>query len=338
MIVTRLRLTNVRAIEMVDFSFKPGFNLIVGVNGVGKTTALDSLALCLARVTQKVNRLKGTLHSFTTEDIREGTDALSMICDVHMGGVDPSYTIHMPRYPFHRTADEAGQMEERPTPAKAFFSGDPLPSSDQLKGRKPLAVLYSTRRAVPSDRIGSKGAAGGGFALAFAEAFSARDLRLRELADWMLAQKALAHEQATRSNVLPAFNAAIERFLPGYKDLHVTDGEAPQLAIVHGEMQVPVRKLSDGERGVLAIVLDLTRRLAIANPDLADPPSGGEAKRLASRVPFRENSLRVNAPTTPPPPACSPLTRRWLPGGSIRRLRDQRRTKWLPQTRRRTEP
>ncbi len=337
MIVTRLRLWNVRAIESADLSFQPGFNLIVGVNGVGKTTVLDSLALCLARVTQKVNRLTGTLHSFTTEDIREGTDALSMICDVHMGGVDPSYTIHIPRYPFHRTADEAGRMQERPTPAKALFSGDPLPSSDQLKSR-PLAVLYSTRRAVPSDRIGSKGAAGGGFALAFAEAFSARDLRLRELADWMLAQKALAHEQATRSNVLPAFNAAIERFLPGYKDLHVTDGEAPQLAIVHGEMQVPVRKLSDGERGVLAIVLDLTRRLAIANPDLADPPSGGEAKRLASRVPFRENSLRVNAPTTPPPPACSPLTRRWLPGGSIRRLRDRRRTKWPPQTRRRTEP
>lgn len=35
MIVTRLKLANLRAIEAAEFRFQPGFNLIVGVNGVG---------------------------------------------------------------------------------------------------------------------------------------------------------------------------------------------------------------------------------------------------------------------------------------------------------------
>ena len=43
MIVTRLKLANLRAIEAAEFRFQPGFNLIVGVNGVGKTSVLDAL-------------------------------------------------------------------------------------------------------------------------------------------------------------------------------------------------------------------------------------------------------------------------------------------------------
>lgn len=63
MIVTRLKLANVRAVEAAEFSFKPGFNLIIGVNGVGKTTALESLAVSLASICRHINSLKGPLHA-----------------------------------------------------------------------------------------------------------------------------------------------------------------------------------------------------------------------------------------------------------------------------------
>ena len=50
MIVTSLKLANLRAIETAEFRFQPGFNLIVGVNGVGKTSVLDALSVCLSSV------------------------------------------------------------------------------------------------------------------------------------------------------------------------------------------------------------------------------------------------------------------------------------------------
>ena len=59
MIVTRLKLANLRAIETAEFRFRPGLNLIVGVNGVGKTTVLDALAVCLSGVTKQANKLQG---------------------------------------------------------------------------------------------------------------------------------------------------------------------------------------------------------------------------------------------------------------------------------------
>ena len=42
--ITSLKLANIRAIETAEFRFQPGFNLIVGVNGVGKSTVLDAFA------------------------------------------------------------------------------------------------------------------------------------------------------------------------------------------------------------------------------------------------------------------------------------------------------
>ena len=39
--IETLRITNIRAIETAELRFSPGFNLLVGVNGVGKTTVLS---------------------------------------------------------------------------------------------------------------------------------------------------------------------------------------------------------------------------------------------------------------------------------------------------------
>jgi len=47
---TGLKLANLRAIERAEFRFQPGFNLIVGVNGVGKSTVLDALRICVSRL------------------------------------------------------------------------------------------------------------------------------------------------------------------------------------------------------------------------------------------------------------------------------------------------
>ena len=63
--VTSLKLANVRAIETAEFRFQPGFNLIVGVNGVGKTTVLGALSVCLSAVVKQANELSGRSRVFS---------------------------------------------------------------------------------------------------------------------------------------------------------------------------------------------------------------------------------------------------------------------------------
>src|SRR5690242_4783579 len=78
MIVTRLRFANLRAVRAAEFRFQPGVNLVVGVNGVGKTSMLDALSVCLSAIVKDTNRLRTPLKPFADEDIRIGASVLDV--------------------------------------------------------------------------------------------------------------------------------------------------------------------------------------------------------------------------------------------------------------------
>ena len=285
--VTSLKLANLRAIKAAEFRFQPGLNLIVGVNGVGKTTVLDALAVCLSAVTKQANKLRGRVESFAHEDVRVGAKALTAQCDVRIGERDYSYDFHRPRESSAPQKRKAGMPREQvyDTPERAKFLGE-APSSVSESGPdgRPLAVLFSTNRAVPSERAPGKSVAAGGTAAAFADAFADRELRLGEFAAWMRVQAALRNERPAAGRVLLAFEDVVVRFLPGYGNLRLDGKDDQYLWIDREKIPIPVRQLSDGERGTLALVLDLTRRLAQANPDLADPAAEAGAVVLIDEI------------------------------------------------------
>jgi predicted ATP-binding protein involved in virulence len=287
MIVTRLKLANLRAIEAAEFRFQAGVNLIVGVNGVGKTSVLDALGVCLSAVVKRVNKLRGRVEAFDLDDIRIGVEALTVECDVRIGSQDFTYLVHKPRAASAPQEKKAGMPREQvhDTPEKAEFLGDaPPPLTGAEPGGRPLAVLFSTNRAVPSERAPGKGVAAGGVDAAFADAFANRELRLGEFGVWMKVQESMRSERPVAGHVLSAVQDAVARFLPDYSNLRLDGADRPRLSIDRGGTTIPVRQLSDGERGTLALVLDLTRRLAQANPGLADPAAEAEAIVLIDEI------------------------------------------------------
>ena len=284
--VTRLKLANLRVIEEAEFRFQPGFNLIVGVNGVGKTSVLDALRVCLSAFVRQANKLRAPVEAFTLGDIRVGANALSVECSAQIRSSEHHYLIHKPREA-SAPQKKAGMPREQvhDTPEKVSFLGAaPTPMTGGEPGGRPLAVLFSTNRAVPSERAPSKSVAAGGTAAAFADAFANRELRLGELAAWMRVQEALQSERAPAGQALAAFEDVVSRFLPGYAHLRVDSNERPRLLIDRGLSTMAVRQMSDGERGTLALVLDLTRRLIQANPEMSDPVAEAEAVVLIDEI------------------------------------------------------
>ena len=284
--VTDLKLTNLRSISSAEFRFKDGFNLIVGVNGVGKSSVLDALALCLSANVNRANQLRGRVGRFASSDIRIGASELTVDCGSKIGSMEHRYLIHRPRETSGSQQKEAGVTRRRGnvTSGKSSFLGEPpqVVTGREPDGR-PLAVLFSTSRAVPSKRAPSKRMAAGGTDVAFVDALVSRELRLSEIAAWMRAQEFLRSERASATATLRVLKETVQLFLEGSTGLRGDDSQRELLIDKEGGT-VGVMHMSDGERGTLALILDLTRRLVQANPEMDNPAAEAEAVVLIDEV------------------------------------------------------
>ena len=307
MIVTRLKLTNVRGVEDAEFAFKAGLNLIVGVNGVGKTTALDALRVCFSRVFQGITPSKSKAMSFELSDIRLGFPFLSAIA--HFEVEKQEFRFERLEWRHKVAADneknltelrreiiENDRLSERPRKLlrelqkpqslvdSDFYSPDKsaLRSALSQEG-PPLAVFYSTNRSVIT-AAQTKGKSAGGQAAAYAEALLPRSWNVEQFADWIRVQEALAGERKDAGRHIVVMKAAAARFLPGCTDLSAGSEKGQSLIVTKGDLELDIRQLSDGERGVLGVALDLARRLSQANPESKDPLISGRAVVLIDEI------------------------------------------------------
>jgi predicted ATP-binding protein involved in virulence len=262
-----LSLTNIRGFNHAEFSFEPGMNLIVGINGVGKSTVLDSLCFLLSQALIGLHGY-GIYMRFSSTDLRNNSGSLSAEVRFDIADRNFKYSIHGPH-------------------GKDIVAVALDPKIDLDKNSQSLAVYYSQRRALASNkkftRIKKNSAA------VFIDALDHRELRLTEFADWWLAQTALNREKAPNAQRhLDALNTAVTSFIDACTNVRVeretyvyenkngkqTEKSTANLFIDKAGVTLDPQQLSDGERGMLALALDLTRRLSQANPDLANPLEG----------------------------------------------------------------
>ncbi len=311
--VTSLAIANFRSIEAAQFAFEPGFNLIVGVNGAGKSTVLEALRVCASRVLPLVSPSRSQPLSFATEDIRFGFPFLDVSLAVKIGDQDFRLTRHQRRDAFDSDSEEnveglrrqileSERLRERPRKLLrdlvdshgALASDTFVPDEAALtraasdQGDATNFILFATNRSAMSYATKSatrlQASAVGGTSAAYAEALTPRSLYVAQFALWLRAQQDLATERPLSARHLEVLREAVARFLPEYEDLRPSDEDPSHLVVNRGSAVLDVGQLSDGERGVLALVLDLARRLSQGNPSLADPLAEGEAVVLIDEI------------------------------------------------------
>ena len=281
MIIKKLEIAGLRIFEQAEFVFQPGMNLLVGVNGVGKTTVLDALRIALSKVLPEITSSRSPKLGLLTRDIRIGSDSMQVSCDFMHEDKTFNLLLHEKREKY--VEDKLGVVREQtmdtPDIEKITPNLSTLYPNSKKSRKQPLGIYFSTRRALTVDQKVSSAGARGGQSAAFSESFSInRDFNIREIADWIKVQQALGTEFPPAKLHLKALHYAANQFLPEYKNLHVvTESKSNHLMIEKNGNQLSIKQLSDGERGMLCLALDLARRLSLANPELENPVKQGSA-------------------------------------------------------------
>jgi len=298
-----LSLAHCGGFAQLDIAFEPDVTLIAGVNGVGKSTVLHALAVVLSRALPEFTPSRSAPLYFTDDDIHGDKVSLEVSACLQLD--EQTINAGVQRL---RSVDEKGdrfillRQAESATGAADFadvlcartLTGDleagiketrTALASLKSAAHPPLAVYFTPKRQLPGQPRSLPEARPFEVSMAFSRALHDREIELREFMYWFRTQEKLGTaEEPRRLKVLDALRSVVTDLVPEFSNLRIQ--EQPRLGFVVDKRGQPfyLHQLSDGERGLLALVFDLTRRLAIANPDSDDPISEGVALVLIDEI------------------------------------------------------
>ncbi|QDK81269.1 AAA family ATPase [Spirosoma sp. KCTC 42546] len=267
--IRELSITNYRPFgKTKKLEFKENFSVIAGINGRGKTAILDAIALLSSRLLPQIAPAGSGFRKIDISDIHSDALETDLSFKLNCAGIPLDYSLH-----FYRESKRIDTTKLTPAVRKEIRNkyGDPSRADDQA----PLAVYYTTDRAGYRFPKALPKAVRIGQSMAYNGALFNRTVDYKDFLARFRVVNTRRQEQNS-SMERRAFNAisqTIELFLDGFTKLRVED-DPPRLLINKDGETRDIRQLSDGQRSFIALICDLGRRLALANPELENPLNG----------------------------------------------------------------
>lgn len=284
--IKRLIVHNYKLFSELDLMLQQRLNVFVGINGAGKTSLLEAIATLLSWYTDRFKSPTLSTSGWKIGDwsIRNGAQDASLELYARIPQVQDEVVWNESATREGHNQTGGSNRQKLNEAIKLLRSG--LESADaQGKGVQvralPVIAYYSTNRAVLDipRKIRTR------HSFEILEAYDGAmngSAHFREFFEWFRDHEDIENDRARkepsfRDRQLEAVREALSKCMPGYRDWRVCRYNSP----VHMEVRkdgvdtpVVVDTLSDGEKCLLAMVGDMARRLAIANPDAAQPLSG----------------------------------------------------------------
>jgi predicted ATP-binding protein involved in virulence len=265
--VKRLQINAFRGIETLDLEFRPGANVFIGVNGIGKSSILECLAAIALMYTDGFRSTH--IIPFSDEEvIKLGHDRAhtTLLCQIHQA--DVGWTISYGKTDVVNPGNDLSQLSLA-LAAESQHLASPETSSF---GNSPIGVYYPSQRLIPGEPFSPRRK------FLDIRRFD-RQLDFTEFFTWFKEREDLENETRLETNPdhrdrqLEAIRQAIPIFLPGFSHLRIKRSPLRMVVTKNGQ-ELIISQLSDGEKSLLTIIGDIARRLAICNPALDNPLEG----------------------------------------------------------------
>jgi predicted ATP-binding protein involved in virulence len=334
--VKRLKMQSFRGIGDLTLEFdQMSPTVLIGINGVGKSSILDCLAIFLSQFTAYIQNSSDYIRFFNNKDINNGSEEthneitffiedsqeiVLNITKINSGDIQESLTRRRELFQLSLLISEKWRMQQisnseyqKLQPILNSIStiidseiSDPVSSDNDkpatlsslqyIKGLQaavdalhhqlentseaniPLVVYYPVNRAVIDMPLEISEVSSFKQVDAYNQALTGGRIDFKIFFEWFRNREDLENEMRRdnpdyRDKQLEAVRQAISSLIPEFSNLQVERSPLRMTVKKQGEKLI-VNQLSDGEKCLLAMVGDLARRLAIANPSLPDPLQG----------------------------------------------------------------
>lgn len=290
--IKSLTLKNFRGFKDTEITFSEGLTVLVGVNGAGKSSVLDALAMLMSGAAANVLNYSSSGRSVKESNIH--TACASLFMEVQLRWERKSYS-----WSFGK-ANPGRRMDWIPDKTGMRALAEEVRTrliSMNGQGSVPIFVHYPSNRAVQKVSVRNErekpdfrqtaallDVSGVANFDSFFEWYKAREDLENELI-----RKRVRAGQANRPTFeldfdfeLEMVRHAISLFLPDITSIEIDRREMAMTAKKRGK-EVRLDQLSDGEKCLIAIVGDIARRLSLANPSLV-PRTEGEGVVLIDEI------------------------------------------------------
>lgn len=273
--ILTLTLENFRGIKELQLPFEPGLTAIAAVNGGGKTTVIDALAMLLSWLTARTKRDSGKGRRIKEVEINNDRKHAQLSLQTTSGewsigktrkGTD--YVIISNLFALTNIVHQLrGQLE----------------TEDSL----PVFAFYPVNRAVRDDDFPKRIRIKHEFdPISVYDDFLTSSANFRLFFEWFREREDIENENLRTNGILQnvdtlefldlqleAVRSALEKFLPEYHDFRIKR-QPLRMVVTKGDQELRIDLLSVGETCFIALIGDIARRLSIANPRKKNPLEG----------------------------------------------------------------
>jgi predicted ATP-binding protein involved in virulence len=285
--LTNIHLKNFRCFENLNLDLDPNFNIIVGINGTGKTAILEALRIAIGSLFLDVDKYKDKIWS-------PGID----VGDVRLMHLEMQYPVKITATAsisehlapsnnmFHDEISWTRALETHGGRTTMYYAKDMKNISANLQDMVrnniqkpiPLVAYYSTDRFKKEKKdtgIVAEGSRLRGY-------YNALDplTNIKFFLGLFKTETLSSIQHGTESVQLAAVSSAIKNCIDDCKDVYhdiKRDELIIELKSIHDKM--PFNSLSDGVRSTLAMVMEIAFRCCLLNPHF-----GEEAPKKTSGI------------------------------------------------------
>lgn len=272
--IEKLTIRNFRGIENLCLeSMDPHANVIVGVNGAGKTSVLEAVVMMLSWVLARLRSQNAKGFYPTDSDVRLNSKTICSLEIVLDNGI--KWTINKGKSSYRRKNVE---------PAKADFAmlpdlADSIIASAESGNGIPVLMYYPVTRAIAAVPVNLHRTSVESSVWDVYNGALNGNSDFRSLFEWYRRQEDIENEMIRdnsqyRDKCLQAIRRAISEFFPGFSEMRVRRDPYQAMVVRKGDEVIEFTQLSQGEKCYLSLVCDIARRLSIANPNLENPLEG----------------------------------------------------------------